>query len=69
MSAMSTSKALQKKKKYRAEDWQLYVMAAPTIVFLLIFCYAPMLGLVMAFQDYNVSLCMFGSKFVGMAHV
>ena len=68
MTAMSTSKALQKKKKYRAEDWQLYVMAAPTIIFLLIFCYAPMFGLVMAFQELNISKGIFGSPFVGLAN-
>ena len=68
MSAMSTSNALQKKKKYRAEDWQLYVMAAPTIIFLLIFCYAPMFGLVMAFQELNISKGIFGSPFVGLAN-
>ena len=65
---MSTSNSLQKKKKYQAEDWQLYVMAAPTIIFLLIFCYAPMFGLVMAFQDLNVTKGIFGSPFVGFAN-
>lgn len=64
----STGNALQKKKKYRAEDWQLYIMAAPTIIFLLIFCYAPMFGLVMAFQDLNVTKGIFGSPFVGLAN-
>ncbi len=64
----STGNALQKKKKYKAEDWQLYVMAAPTIIFLLIFCYAPMFGLVMAFQDLNVTAGIFGSPFVGLAN-
>lgn len=68
MTAMSTSKAPQKKKKYRAEDWQLYVMAAPTIIFLLIFCYAPMFGLVMAFQELNITKGIFGSPFVGLAN-
>ncbi len=68
MAAMSASNGLQKKKKYRAEDWQLYVMAAPTIIFLLIFCYAPMFGLVMAFQDLNVTKGIFGSPFVGLAN-
>ena len=40
-------------------------MALPTIIFLLMFCYAPMFGLVMAFQDFKVDLGFFGSKFVG----
>ena len=43
-------------------------MALPTVIFLIIFAYMPMIGLVMAFQDYNVNLGMFGSKFVGFAN-
>ena len=43
-------------------------MAAPTIIFLLIFCYAPMFGLVMAFQELNISKGIFGSPFVGLAN-
>lgn len=57
---------IRKKSAYRAEDWQLYLMAAPTIIFLLIFCYAPMAGLVMAFQDLNITKGIFGSPFVGL---
>lgn len=41
-------------------------MALPTIIFLLMFCYAPMFGLVMAFQDFKVDKGFFGSQFVGL---
>ena len=66
----SDKKQLSAKKKHfiNKDDKALYVMALPTVIFLIIFCYTPMVGLVMAFQDYNVSLGMFGSKFVGMAN-
>lgn len=40
-------------------------MALPGILYLMIFCYAPMFGLVMAFQNFNVSKGFFGSPFVG----
>lgn len=54
-----------KRRFFRMEDLPLYIMALPTIIFLLMFCYAPMFGLVMAFQDFKVDLGFFGSKFVG----
>ena len=66
----SDKKQLSAKKKHfiNKDDKALYVMALPTVIFLIIFCYTPMVGLVMAFQDYNVNLGMFGSKFVGLAN-
>ena len=66
----SDKKQLSAKKKHFIEkdDRALYVMALPTVIFLIIFAYMPMVGLVMAFQDYNVNLGMFGSKFVGFAN-
>ena len=63
--------AIGRKKKrrfFRREDLALYVMALPTVVFLLMFCYAPMFGLIMAFQDFKVTSGFFGSKFVGLAN-
>jgi len=41
-------------------------MLIPGIVILLIFSYGPMLGLVMAFQNFNVARGFFGSTFVGL---
>lgn len=41
----------------------------PGILFLLIFSYMPMLGLVMAFQDFIPAKGLFGSKFVGIKHL
>lgn len=66
----SDKKQLSAKKKHFIEkdDRALYVMALPTVIFLIIFAYMPMIGLVMAFQNYNVNLGMFGSKFVGFAN-
>ena len=54
-----------KKRFFKKEDWALYIMAFPGVVFLIIFCYLPMAGLVMAFQDYNNSAGIMGSPFVG----
>ncbi|NLB42491.1 MAG: sugar ABC transporter permease [Clostridiales bacterium] len=41
-------------------------MAIPTVIYLLIFAYLPMAGLVMAFQSLNVSKGIFGSPFIGL---
>lgn len=61
--------ATSRKKRRRflhGGDLTLYLMALPTVVFLLLFCYAPMAGLVMAFQDLNITKGVFGSPFVGL---
>lgn len=44
----------------------LHLMALPGLLYLLIFHYAPMFGLLMAFQDFNVAKGFFGSEFVGL---
>jgi putative aldouronate transport system permease protein len=49
------------------EKW-LYFMMIPGILNYLIFEYAPMFGLVMAFQNYNVALGFWKSPWVGFAH-
>lgn len=43
-----------------------HMMVWPGIVFLLIFCYYPMMGLVMAFQEYQLGNGVFGSPWVGL---
>lgn len=47
-------------------DWRLYLMLIPPILFYLIFCYKPMVGVLIAFQDYNRFKGMWGSKWVGL---
>ena len=48
------------------QNWPLYVMLIPSIVLAIIFCYIPMGGLIMAFQDYKPWLGFTGSQFVGL---
>lgn len=47
-------------------NWRLYLLALPIIVYFLIFNYAPMAGLVMAFQDFKPTKGIFGSQWVGL---
>ncbi|SFF37613.1 carbohydrate ABC transporter membrane protein 1, CUT1 family (TC 3.A.1.1.-) [Paenibacillus algorifonticola] len=46
--------------------WPLHVMLIPGIVLVLIFSYLPMLGLVMAFQDYKPQLGFLESEWIGL---
>ena len=49
-------------------DWQLYVLLAPTIIWLLLFLYKPMYGLQIAFKDYSVFRGIEGSPWIGLVH-
>lgn len=49
-------------------DWQLYILALPAVVYLLIFCYAPMYGLQIAFKDFTPSKGFAGSEWIGLKH-
>ena len=44
---------------------QYYLLLLPAVVYVAIFCYAPMYGLQIAFKDYKVSLGVTGSPWVG----
>lgn len=44
----------------------LYIMVLPVVVFYVLFCYLPMYGVTIAFQDYDPSLGYFGSPWVGL---
>lgn len=47
---------------------QLYLLLALPLLYILIFAYAPMGGLVIAFKKYNVRDGIFGSPWVGLAN-
>lgn len=45
-----------------------HLMMLPGMIFVLIFSYIPMVGVIMAFQDYVPAKGILGSKFVGLKH-
>jgi putative aldouronate transport system permease protein len=51
---------------WRHRDY--YLMLLPAVAYVLIFNYAPMYGLQIAFKDYRMSLGFSGSKWVGFEH-
>ncbi len=46
-------------------NWELYLMVVPVILYYAIFCYWPMYGALIGFQDYNLRFGMSGSDWVG----
>ena len=49
-----------------AENWQYYILILPAIVYVAIWCYAPMYGLQIAFRNYKAKLGISGSEWVGL---
>ena len=50
------------------QNWQIYLMFIPVIIYEIVLHYLPMFGIVMAFQDFNPVKGFFGSKWVGLAN-
>lgn len=50
------------------KNWDLYILLIPGLLFLLIFKYAPMYGVTIAFQDFNIFKGIGGSEWVGLAN-
>lgn len=53
-------------KKRILDNWQLYAMLLIPVVVTIIYKYAPMYGIQIAFRDYKASQGMFGSEWVGL---
>ena len=49
-------------------DWLLYLQLVPVLAWYLIFCYAPMGGLVLAFKDYSFKLGIWDSPWIGLGN-
>ena len=67
MTKAASARKLRSTRTWRgevAQNWPLYVMLIPSIVLAVIFCYVPMGGLVMAFQNYKPWLGITGSDWV-----
>lgn len=68
------ARKLERKKKRHSKlrqirlDRQQYVMLLPAVLLTIFFAYVPMVGIIVAFQDFNIFDGYFGSKFVGLAN-
>lgn len=50
------------------KNWILYTMILPVAIYYIIFAYAPMYGIQLAFKDYQVKEGIMGSPWVGLEH-
>lgn len=72
---MTTPKSATKESFFKSSLWNriwehriLYLFALPCIISLLVFCYYPMYGAVLAFKDYKYNLGIMGSPWAGFKH-
>jgi len=66
-----SSKQLKNKAKLTTllkNNWQLYVLVLPVVIYFLVFNYLPMYGIQISFRDYKVTFGITGSKWVGLKH-
>ncbi|URN96717.1 MAG: ABC transporter permease subunit [Candidatus Pristimantibacillus lignocellulolyticus] len=49
-------------------QWQVQLMIFPGLLFIFVFNYIPMYGVLMSFQDYNIFKGFFASEWVGFKH-
>ncbi|GLX66117.1 ABC transporter permease [Paenibacillus glycanilyticus] len=52
--------------KLARSNWDMYLLLVPGLIFLLLFKYTPMYGVVIAFQDFNIFSGIGGSEWVGL---
>ena len=71
---MKTQKSTKKQyslKKIRTlirNNWQLYLLILPAVIYFFIFNYMPMYGVQIAFKDYKAVKGIMGSEWVGLEH-
>ena len=73
--SVSVALSLEQKNYNRKRMWiqakkhkVLYLFMLPCIIWLLVFCYAPMAGIILAFKSYRFDLGIFGSEWAGLKH-
>lgn len=49
-------------------EWQIYLMLLPTIMWMIVFLYKPMYGLQIAFKDYSIFRGVAASPWIGFEH-
>ena len=63
-----SEKAIVKKKKgfvwEMKKNWELYLLVLPALLYLLLFVYKPMGGILMAFEKFRISKGIWGSEWV-----
>lgn len=66
--ALGSRTRMERLRRFMAHNWQLYILLLPAFVWLIVFCYAPMYGVTIAFKDYKVKLGITGSPWAGLKY-
>lgn len=54
--------------RYFSQNWGLYLLILPVLVYFVIFLYWPLYGVIIAFKDFVPSAGIWGSEWVGLKH-
>lgn len=60
------TKIIASVKRNNFEKLQLHLMVLPAFIAAFVFCYLPMPGIIMAFQEFNIGGGIFHSEFIGL---
>ena len=52
-------------KKRLVKSWQLYVLVLPAVIYIALFAYKPMYGILIAFKNFSIRKGVWGSAWVG----
>lgn len=52
--------------KRMSKCWQLYILLLPAVVYIALFAYKPMYGILIAFKDFSIKKGVWGSEWVGI---
>ncbi len=70
--SVRTKRSLKEKLGWFADhvrnEWQIYLMLLPTVIWMIVFLYKPMYGLQIAFKDYSIFRGVAASPWVGWEH-
>ena len=66
--ALGSRTRMERLRRFMAHNWQLYILLLPAFVWLIVFCYAPMYGVTIAFKHYKVKLGITGSPWAGLKY-
>ncbi len=50
------------------KSWQLWLLLLPALLYIVVFCYQPMYGALIAFKDFNPRLGIMGSPWAGLKY-
>lgn len=59
---------MQPRLLWLRKGWRLYLLLLPPVIYLVLFKYVPMYGVLIAFERYNVVKGIGGSEWVGLKH-